>query len=243
MAIQWIAGFVGQVLPSNVGVDGMRIWLYERRIGRIGAAIAGVVADRIAGLAVLLLLVVAGYPLQSVAITDPVGRSVLASLAAGALIGLAAGLMLLHPTASRLLSFGALKRLLPIALHVRRIITAPSGTMFVLLAAASIHALTIAVIAFFFAAVGPVPGAATLCVILPAVLLVLVVPLSIAGWGIREGAFVFFFGFAGVPAETSLAVSILFGLSLIAASLPGGLAHRRIRTPYQLTSGTSPRLR
>ncbi len=42
MAIQWIAGFVGQVLPSNVGVEGMRIWLYARRIGGVGAAVSGV---------------------------------------------------------------------------------------------------------------------------------------------------------------------------------------------------------
>jgi uncharacterized membrane protein YbhN (UPF0104 family) len=223
MAIQWIAGFVGQVLPSNVGVEGMRIWLYARRIGGISAGVSGVVADRIAGLAVLLLLVVAGYPLQSVVTADPVGRSVLTSLAAGALIGLAAGLALLHPAAFRLLSFGALKRLVPIAQQVRTMITAPGGTALVLPAAAAIHGLTIVAIALFFAALGPVPDAATLAVIVPAALLVLIVPLSIAGWGIREGAFVFLFGFAGVPAETSLAVSILFGLSLIAASLPGGV--------------------
>lgn len=223
VAIQWIANFVGQVLPSNVGIEGMRIWLYGRRIGGFGAAVSGVVADRIAGLTVLLLLVVAGYPLQSVVTTDPVGRSVLTSLAAGALIGLAGGLVLLHPAAFRLLSFGALKRLVPVARQVRTMITTPGGTVLVLLAAAAIHGLTIVAIALFFAALGPVPDAATLTVIVPAALLVLVAPLSIAGWGIREGAFVFLFGFAGVPVETSLAVSILFGLSLIAASLPGGV--------------------
>ncbi len=223
MAIQWIAGFVGQILPSNVGVEGMRIWLFARRIGGIGAAVSGVVADRIAGLSVLLLLIVAGYPLQSVVTADPFGRSVLATLAAGAFMSLAAGLLLLHPAVFRLHSFGALKRLVPIAQQVRTMITAPSGTALVVLAATVIHALTIAVITVFFAALGPVPDAATLAVIVPAALLALIIPLSIAGWGIREGAFVFLFGFAGVPAETSLAVSILFGLSLIAASLPGGV--------------------
>lgn len=222
LAIQWIANFVGQVLPSNVGVEGMRIWLYARRIGGFGAAVSGVVADRIAGLTVLLLLIVAGYPLQSFVTADLVGRSVLASLAAGALMGLAAGLVLMHPAAFRLLSFGALKRLVPIAQQVRTMITAPGGTAVVLLVAAAIHGLTIVAVAFLFAALGQVPDVVTLVVIVPAALLVLIVPLSIAGWGIREGAFVFLFGFAGVPAETSLAVSILFGLSLVAASLPGG---------------------
>jgi uncharacterized membrane protein YbhN (UPF0104 family) len=223
MAIQWIAGFVGQGLPSSVGVEGMRIWLYTRRIGGIGTAVSGVIADRVAGLVALLILVVAGYSFQSAVTTDPIGRLVLTSLAAGALVGLVAGLALLHPAALRLLSVGVLKCLVPIAQRVRTTITAPGRTALILLTAMAIHGLTIAIIALFFAALGPVPNTTTLAVMVPAALLILVVPLSIAGWGLREGAFVFLFGFAGVPVETSLAVSILFGLSMIASSLPGGL--------------------
>ena len=50
-----------------------------------------------------------------------------------------------------------------------------------------------------------------------------VVPVSIAGWGVREGAMVVAFGFINVPAGAAFAVSVLFGLTLAAASLPGSL--------------------
>jgi uncharacterized membrane protein YbhN (UPF0104 family) len=62
------------------------------------------------------------------------------------------------------------------------------------------------------------------CILLvPPVILVTVVPISIAGWGVREGAMVVAFGFIGVPASAAFAVSVLFGLTLAAASLPGSL--------------------
>jgi glycosyltransferase 2 family protein len=52
--------------------------------------------------------------------------------------------------------------------------------------------------------------------------LVQAVPISIAGWGVREGFFVAAFGLTGVAAPHALAVSILFGLINLLISLPGG---------------------
>ena len=49
------------------------------------------------------------------------------------------------------------------------------------------------------------------------------VPISIAGWGIREGALVYLFGLYGVRPETAFAVSILFGFALTLSSAPGAL--------------------
>jgi hypothetical protein len=48
-------------------------------------------------------------------------------------------------------------------------------------------------------------------------------PISFAGWGLREGAMVVAFRLAGVPAEAALGASILFGLCLLASSLPGAV--------------------
>jgi uncharacterized membrane protein YbhN (UPF0104 family) len=58
----------------------------------------------------------------------------------------------------------------------------------------------------------------SLCAVLAAA-----IPISFAGWGIREGALVFLFGLYGVPADTALAISILFGACLALASAPGAL--------------------
>ena len=54
-----------------------------------------------------------------------------------------------------------------------------------------------------------------------AVILVTAIPISFAGWGLREGAMVALFAFAGLGAGTALALSLAFGVLFIAASLPG----------------------
>jgi hypothetical protein len=62
------------------------------------------------------------------------------------------------------------------------------------------------------------------CIFLvPLVMLTTLIPISIAGWGVREGAMVVAFGLIQVPRSDALAVSVLFGAMLLATSLPGGV--------------------
>jgi len=55
------------------------------------------------------------------------------------------------------------------------------------------------------------------------VILITTLPISIAGWGVREGSMVAAFALVGVPGDAALALSILFGLIVAAISLPGGV--------------------
>ncbi len=57
----------------------------------------------------------------------------------------------------------------------------------------------------------------------PVVVLLLVLPISIAGWGLREGLFVIGFGLFNVPEDIALATSIVFGLITLAEGLIGGV--------------------
>src|SRR5207249_3452740 len=59
--------------------------------------------------------------------------------------------------------------------------------------------------------------------IVPPVTLIQLVPVSLAGWGVRELGFVVVLAGFGIPAEPALAASVLCGLCLIAVGLPGGL--------------------
>ena len=71
------------------------------------------------------------------------------------------------------------------------------------------------------AAVGaPLSVAATLAVV-PVVLTTMLLPITVGGWGVREGAAVALLPLAGVSTSAALAASILFGLLALAASLPG----------------------
>ena len=58
---------------------------------------------------------------------------------------------------------------------------------------------------------------------MPPVLLVMTLPISIAGWGVREQAMVSAFALINVPGEGALALSIMFGLLGLIMGLPGGI--------------------
>ena len=57
----------------------------------------------------------------------------------------------------------------------------------------------------------------------PPVLLVITIPVSIAGWGVREGAMVAALGLIGVPVEGAVVLSIMYGLLGLLPAIPGGL--------------------
>jgi len=60
-------------------------------------------------------------------------------------------------------------------------------------------------------------------VIIPPVALIQLIPVSLAGWGVREATLVVVLAGFGVPNENGLATSLLFGLCQIIIALPGGL--------------------
>ena len=59
--------------------------------------------------------------------------------------------------------------------------------------------------------------------LVPAAMLVSTLPISIAGWGLREVTMVFGFGLLGVDRSDAALVSIAYGLLFLAFGLLGGL--------------------
>ena len=60
-------------------------------------------------------------------------------------------------------------------------------------------------------------------VLMPSVALIASLPISIGGWGVREGGMVVGFMLFDVPPEKSLLMGLLVGVASLAAFLPGGL--------------------
>lgn len=63
--------------------------------------------------------------------------------------------------------------------------------------------------------------------VLPLTLGAMLVPLSINGWGLREGAAAALWPLAGATATAAVAASIVFGVAILLAALPGLYALRR----------------
>ena len=57
--------------------------------------------------------------------------------------------------------------------------------------------------------------------IVPSVVFVMLLPISLAGWGVREVGLVWFLRMYGVPGEEALALSLMLGLVGVIVSLPG----------------------
>jgi uncharacterized membrane protein YbhN (UPF0104 family) len=74
---------------------------------------------------------------------------------------------------------------------------------------------------------------ALVAVVLPLVLVITLFPISIAGFGVREGAFVVLLDSAGVSSADATLLSLFTVVALALASLPGGLA---LLTPGTRTS-------
>ena len=58
-------------------------------------------------------------------------------------------------------------------------------------------------------------------VVIPLVVIISAIPISFAGWGLREGAMVVILSVYGIPKEEALALSLLFGVVQFLAALPG----------------------
>ena len=73
-------------------------------------------------------------------------------------------------------------------------------------------------------------------VLIPLVIMAAAVPLSIAGWGIREGAMIGALGLAGITTDKALAISILFGGANLLTNVVGGAVW--LLAPERGTIGT-----
>jgi len=59
------------------------------------------------------------------------------------------------------------------------------------------------------------------CLAVPVVFMVALIPLSFAGWGVREAGAIWVFATIGIPMESALGMLIGFGILLLIAALPG----------------------
>lgn len=64
---------------------------------------------------------------------------------------------------------------------------------------------------------------AALTTLIPLILCAMLIPLSIAGWGWREGAAAALFPLIGAPAEAGVATGLVYGAAIIASALPAML--------------------
>jgi len=220
VALMFVGSFFTQVLPTSVGGDAVRILLAGRRGLPYGRAFSGVVLERASGLLALVIMV-AGGVLWLGARLDPQALGVVLLLALPGLLAVLALLCVLDslPLPAPLAQLA--RPLLALAGDARRIMLAPQTSLALLLLSAVAQLLAVGAVCLLARGLGLPLGFADSLALVPAIMLITFFPLSVAGWGVREGAAIVLLGAAGIATDGALAVSVLFGLGLLVAGLPG----------------------
>ncbi|GAB4369998.1 MAG: hypothetical protein Kow00114_30070 [Kiloniellaceae bacterium] len=219
VALMFVGTFFSQVLPTSIGGDAVRILYAGRRLS-YGRAFNGVMLERASGLLALVVMVAGGALWLGARIDPaPLRLALLASLPG--LVAVLAALCLLDSLPLPRLLLRAARPFFALAADARRVLLAPLVSLALLALSAVAQLLTVAAVFVLAEGLGlPLDFTAALAAV-PAIVLITFIPLSFAGWGLREGAAAVMLGFVGIAAGEAVALSVLLGLGGLASSLPG----------------------
>ncbi|MEW6471591.1 MAG: lysylphosphatidylglycerol synthase transmembrane domain-containing protein [Actinomycetota bacterium] len=225
----YLAGqFVGNFLPSTIGGDVLRVSRLSNSSGVPGSSVfASVVIERLTGWIVLPLLTLAGLLLSPSLLRLGMASRLAVALSLGTLILLGAILAIAgsRRMAGRFAANEGWTRFIG-AVHLgidslRRRPQAAAG----IIAVATVYQLSPVLAAWFATrALGLHLPMVALLAFTPVVAIAQVLPLSLNGLGIREGAFVLFLGPLGVSAGQAVAVGLIVYALTLAVSLLGAPA-------------------
>ena len=218
-----IGSFFNQTLPSAIGGDAVRLWLVARAGAGWRAATYSIFVDRAIGLIALAIVIVASLPWSYTLITDPHGRSALLLID---LLALAGGL--------GFLVFGALKwrwlktwwathHIHACAVIANRVIFSRSRGPIIAILSVLVHVLAVVIAWCVVQSIAAPVLFGQVFQLVPPVMLITMLPISIAGWGVREATMGLAFGYAGLMTSEGVNISLLYGAVSFFVGAIGGL--------------------
>lgn len=216
----YLAQFLNQTLPGGMVGDAGRAYRARHGAGLVRAGQA-VLFERLSGQIALIGVAAPGFALTVLVPGGPDWPTTLGTIA----LVIGAGLVMVP-----ILIFGGSKAPGAVGRASRDFIGAARHAIFaqdVLARQVGLSLGTVACNLVAFAACAAATGTPleplAVVTIVPIVLLAMLVPLSVAGWGVREGAAAMLFPVLGASPEAGVAASVAFGLVFLAVTLPGAL--------------------
>lgn len=222
-----VSHFLGFFLPGSAGVNLLLMHGLTRSTASLWLAVSAVLVERTLGIVAVIMLVLLGVSLASQELPDTIART-----AALALVALAAGTLGLMHRRSRSVILGLARpvALAPIANAARSLferLDAFAGRLPLLVWSAALavafQLLRVSHVAIASWGFGANLAAIDFLIIVPVAFFAAMLPISIAGLGVREVAYVYLFGLFGVEAEVAVSVA-LFLLTLNLLYLVPGAA-------------------
>jgi uncharacterized membrane protein YbhN (UPF0104 family) len=230
-AVFYASTFFNCLPLGTVGGDIARVWLARRFSLSVRQIVLSVLLDRVLVVTALVILAVITLP----GIAHPLAAR--ASLAGAAFLLAAVGFLLLQPIeriVGRWRDIWPISSLLRMAEELRATVQRVGlpALLYAILAAASG-----AVAAYCISLSLSIDvGVTAMIAIMSFVAFATALPISLAGWGVREVSLVSLLGLLGVDREAALVLSVEFGIINTLMSLPGGLIwlglRKRSVTPH-----------
>lgn len=216
----YLSQLVNLCLPGGVLGDAGRAWRTPRGTIDLTRAAHAVMIERLAGQAGVLLVLMAGLGWAAlpggVAWPDWLFRGLLLALCACVGVAVLVGLILWRS--------GPVRRFWH---SLEAALLAPAVILSQLLLSLAIALVMIVAFWACARATGTALSAEAALVLVPLILTAMMIPVSVGGWGLREGAAAALFPVVGASASAGVAAGAAYGLALMIACLPGVLVPLR----------------
>ncbi|MFZ0255181.1 MAG: lysylphosphatidylglycerol synthase transmembrane domain-containing protein [Gammaproteobacteria bacterium] len=227
----WIGAFFSNYLPSNMGGDIVRFFVL-RCEGRRAEAASSIVIERLTGLFVLLLLALVALIMRP-QYFDTMGIGLVLWLLTLGSLGAILAVFFLERPLRRLLAKASLNwrgltgKLVRVVDKMAQALAEyrkqPRAILVALSLSLPFYGILIVFQYLVLEAVGTELSLLEVSFIAPMIPLISVIPVSVNGLGMAEGAFVLFYVQAGVPLEAAVAAALLRRVLALIVSLAGGL--------------------
>ncbi len=210
--------FFNQGLPTSIGGDALRVIDVSRNGHRKRDAFYGVAVDRGLGLVGLLIFNL----LANLLVPDLLPKKVYIVLNTLVVMGIVGFVVVYYLNRIKLFEQWVITRVLVHISQNLEAVLANAASIFIQLGySLLIHLMALLAIYFIGRGVGLQFDLITYMVLVPPVILLTIVPVSLAGWGVREGGMVGLFTLLHADPVLVVSMSIIYGFILIITSLPG----------------------
>lgn len=247
--LYYVGSFFNQTLPSSVGGDPVRMYLARQAGLPTSKAVTGVVLERV--MTIIGLVIVVDLAAPAFIGMMPRDAMLVQVLVPGLVLGtigmvlFCAAVVFLNLMPESLRRFSVFRGVQHLGADARSLLRHPFVSGYALALGAA-NSVLLSLITYVLAnGLGESVSFFDCLVLVPPVLLVTTLPITVAGWGVRETAMMAAFGIVGMPGDASVSMSLIIGFIFLILSLPGGMFwlkvdDRRRQTGQRLAAGPTP---
>ena len=237
LKIRYLSAFIGTFGLGAVTIELVRMYGLARYTSDLAMSFTSILMDRLLGLTGLSMMILIGVMMDSKVRTSPiieywtVGIGIERLVFLALLLLLAGWLSIMNPTFRKLTDKMLSAKWLGFVRDKQNKVYQsldtyrgrPGLLAWGMVQSLIFNVLRIVVVWAGAMAVGIELPTSAYFIVVPVVIFAMLIPISMAGWGVREVMFVSLFAIYGADGDTVLAMSLLVGFCAVLSTLPGAV--------------------